>query len=172
MKIPGRNRRPDSAGPPSPPAGLRPRPWHRAYGGRISDPARERTFRGWMMRASFENTQCGAVASEHAGTGVDRDACADCRNNQSEDRDALGTSARRRLSRERGSPQDAVRKMKVAKPIDIEFLQTERLQDSFVFHSRRPAHKVMNHPATTGACRTVNYFCGLLRNRNYERNEK
>ena len=125
-----------------------------------------------MMRASFENTQRGAVASECAGTGVNRGARADSRNNQSEDRDALGASARRRLFRECGTPQDAIRKMKVAKPIDIEFLQTERLQDFFAFHSRRPAHKVMNHRATTGACRTVNYFCGLSRNRNCERNEK
>jgi hypothetical protein len=125
-----------------------------------------------MMRASFEDAQHGAAVSEHAGTGLDRCARADSRNNQSEDRDALGASAWRRLFRERGAPQDSVRKMKIAKPIDIEFLQTERLQDFFTFHSRRPVYKVMNHPATTGGCRTVNYFCALSRYRNSERNEK
>jgi hypothetical protein len=37
----------------------------------------------------------------------------------------------------------AVRKMKVAETIDIEFLQAERLQDFFAFHVRRPIREVM-----------------------------
>ena len=37
----------------------------------------------------------------------------------------------------------AVRKMKVAETIDMEFLQAERLQDFFAFHVRRPIREVM-----------------------------
>jgi hypothetical protein len=33
--------------------------------------------------------------------------------------------------------------MKIAEPVDIEFLQTERLQDFFAFHCRRPIREVM-----------------------------
>ena len=33
--------------------------------------------------------------------------------------------------------------MKIAKPVDIEFLQAERLQDFFAFHCRRPIREVM-----------------------------
>jgi GcrA cell cycle regulator len=124
------------------------------------------------MRASFENMQRGAAASERDGSGFDRGARAGCRNNQSENGDALGSPARRRLLRERGTSQDAVRKMKVAEPIDVEFLQAERLQNFFVFHFRRPIREVVGHPATTGECRTVNYFCGLPRKCSCERNGK
>jgi hypothetical protein len=124
------------------------------------------------MRRSFENMQRGAAASEHAGSGFDRGARAGCRDNQSENGDALSSSARRRLLRERGTSQDAVRKMKVAEPIDIEFLQAERLQNFFVFHFRRPIREVVGHPATTGECRTVEYFCGLSRKCSCERNGK
>ena len=95
------------------------------------------------MRASFENMQRGAVVSQRAGGGFDRNARARRRNNQSEHRDALGAPARRRLLRERGTPQDAVGKMKVSESIDIEFLQAERLQDFFAFHCRRPIPEVM-----------------------------
>jgi hypothetical protein len=95
------------------------------------------------MPASFENMQRGAAASERAGSGFNPGARAGGRNNQSEDRDALGAFTRRRLLRKRGTPQDAVRKMKVAEPIDIEFLQAERLQDFFAFHCRRPIPEVM-----------------------------
>ena len=95
------------------------------------------------MRASFENMQRRAVVSQRAGGGFNRNARARRRNNQSEHRDALGAPARRRLLRERGTPQDAVGKMKVSESIDIEFLQAERLQDFFAFHSRRPIHEVM-----------------------------
>ena len=95
------------------------------------------------MPASFENMQRGAAASERAGSGFNPGARAGGRNNQSEDRDALGAFTRRRLLRKCGTPQDAVRKMKVAEPIDIELLQAERLQDFFAFHCRRPIHKVM-----------------------------
>src|SRR5216683_2087953 len=49
----------------------------------------------------------------------------------------------RRLLRERGTPQDAVGKMKISESIDIEFLQAERLQDFFAFHCRRPIREVM-----------------------------
>jgi hypothetical protein len=91
------------------------------------------------MRASFENMQRGAAVSERAGGGFNRGARAGGGNNQPEDRDALGAPARRRLLRERGAPQDAVRKMKIAEPVDIEFLQTERLQDFFRF-SLSPPH--------------------------------
>ena len=124
------------------------------------------------MRASFENMECGAAASERAGSGVDRGARAACWDNQSENGDALGSSARRRLLRERCTSQDAVRKMKVAEAVDIEFLQAERLQDFFVFHFRRPIREVMGHPATTGECRTGNYFCRLSRQCGCERNGK
>ena len=95
------------------------------------------------MPASFENMQRGAAASERAGSGFNPGAPARGRNNQSEDRDALGAFTRRRLLRKCGTPQDAVRKMKVAEPIDIEFLQAERLQDFFAFHCRRPIPEVM-----------------------------
>jgi len=95
------------------------------------------------MRASFENMQRGAVVSQRAGGGFNRNARARRRNNQSEHRDALGAPARRRLLRERGTPQDAVGKMKVSESIDIEFLQAERLQDFFAFHCRRPIREVM-----------------------------
>ncbi len=124
------------------------------------------------MRVSFENMQRGAVVSERARSGFDRSTCADSRNNQSKDRDTLGASARRLLLRECGASQDAVRKMKVAEPIHIEFLQAERLEDFFVFHRHRPMPEVTRHPATTEGCRTENYFCGLSRNHNCERNEK
>jgi hypothetical protein len=33
--------------------------------------------------------------------------------------------------------------MKIAEPVDIEFLQAERLQDFFIFHCRRPIREVM-----------------------------
>lgn len=85
------------------------------------------------MRASLENTQRGDVVSKRAGR----------RNDQSENRDALRASSWRLLLRERGAPQNAVRKMKVAETIDIEFLQAERLQDFFAFHVRRPIREVM-----------------------------
>jgi hypothetical protein len=62
------------------------------------------------------------------------------------------------LLRERGTPQDAVRKMKVAESIDIEFLQAERLQDFFAFHRRRPVPKMMNYPATTEGCHTRQFL--------------
>jgi hypothetical protein len=62
--------------------------------------------------------------------------------------------------------------MKVTEPIHIEFLQTEGLEDFFVFHRHRPMPEVMRYPATTEECRTENYFCGSSRNRNCERNEK
>jgi uncharacterized protein YfaA (DUF2138 family) len=95
------------------------------------------------MRASFENMQRGDVVSKRAGSRLNRGARACRRNDQSENRDALRASARRLLLRERGAPQNAVRKMKVAEPIDIEFLQAERLQDFFAFHCRRPIREVM-----------------------------
>ncbi len=95
------------------------------------------------MRVSFENMQRGDVVSKRAGCGLNRGARAGGRNDQSENCDALRASARRLLLRKRGTPQDAVRKMKVAEPIDIELLQAERLQDFFAFHSRRPIHEVM-----------------------------
>src|SRR5450631_2718200 len=96
-----------------------------------------------MMRASFENMQCGDVVSKRAGGRLNRGARADRLNDQSENRDALRASARRLLLRERGAPQNAVRKMKVAETIDKEFLQAERLQDFFAFHVRRPIREVM-----------------------------
>ena len=95
------------------------------------------------MRASFENMQRGAAVSQRAGGGFNRNARARRGNNQSEHRDALGPPARRRLLRERGTPQDAVGKMKVSESIDIEFLQAERLQDFFAFHCRCPIRQVM-----------------------------
>ena len=95
------------------------------------------------MRASFENMQRGDVVSKRTGGGLNRGARAGRGNNQSEDCDALRASARRLLLRERGAPQNAVRKMKVAEPVDIELLQAERLQDFFAFHCRRPIHEVM-----------------------------
>ena len=95
------------------------------------------------MRASFENMQRGAAVSQRAGGGFNRNARARRRNNQSEHRDALGAPARRRLLCERGTPQDAVGKVKVSESIDIEFLQAERLQDFFAFHCRRPIRQVM-----------------------------
>jgi hypothetical protein len=95
------------------------------------------------MRASFDNMQRGDVVSKRAGGGLNRGAGAGRRNNQSENRDALRASARRLLLREGGTPQDAVRKMKVAEPVDIEFLQAERLQHFFAFHGRRPIREVM-----------------------------
>src|SRR6266581_9027088 len=110
-----------------------------------------------MMRASLENMQRGGH-SERAGSGVDRSARASGWDNQSEDGDALGAPARCLLLRERGTPQDAVRKMKVAESIDIEFLQAERLQDFFTFHRRCPVPKVMNYPATTEGCHTRQLF--------------
>jgi hypothetical protein len=33
--------------------------------------------------------------------------------------------------------------MKIAEPVDIEFLQAERLPDFFAFHCRRPIRQVM-----------------------------
>jgi hypothetical protein len=118
-------------------ARLRPRAWYSAYGGGIPDPADERTFRGRMMRASSENMQRGAV-SQRAGSGFNRGPRADSGNNHSEDCDALGATARRLLLRERGVTQDPVREMKVTEPINIEFLQAERLQNFFAFHRHRP----------------------------------
>src|SRR5258705_10992302 len=106
-------------------------------------PARERAFGSRMMRASFENMQRRAVVSQRAGGGFNRNARARRRNNQSEHRDALGAPRPRRLLRERGTPQDAVGKMKVSESIDIEFLQAKRLQDFFVFHCRCPIRQVM-----------------------------
>jgi hypothetical protein len=101
-----------------------------------------------MMRALLENMQRGG-RSERAGSGVDQSVRANGWDNQSEDCDALGAPAGCLLLRERGTPQDGVRKMKVAESIDIEFLQAERLQDFFAFHRRGPVPKVMNYPATT-----------------------
>jgi GcrA cell cycle regulator len=111
-----------------------------------------------MMPASLENMQRGDRVSERIGSGVDQSARAGGWDNQSEDRDALRAPARCLLLRERGTPQDAVRKMKVAESIDIEFLQAERLQDFFAFHSGRPVPKVMNYPATTEGCHTRKLF--------------
>jgi hypothetical protein len=96
-----------------------------------------------MMRASFENMQRGDVVAKRAGGSINRGTRAGRRNNQSENRNALRASAWCLLLRECGTPQDAVRKMKVAEPIDIEFLQAERLQDFFAFHCRRPIREVM-----------------------------
>jgi GcrA cell cycle regulator len=109
------------------------------------------------MRASLENMQRGG-RSERTGSGVDQSARANGWDNQSEDCDALGAPARCLLLRERGTPQDAVRKMKVAESIDIEFLQAERLQDFFAFHRRRPVPKMMNYPATTEGCHSRQLF--------------
>jgi hypothetical protein len=95
------------------------------------------------MPASLENMQRGDVVSKRAGGCLNRGARASRRNDQSEDCDALRAPARRLLLRERGTPQNAVRKMKVAEPIDIEFLQAERLQDFIAFHCRRPIREVM-----------------------------
>ena len=95
------------------------------------------------MRASFEDMQRGAAVSERTGGRFNRSARAGGGNNQPEDRDALGAPARRRLLRERGTPQDAIREMKIAEPVDIELLQAERLQDFFAFHCRRPICEVM-----------------------------
>jgi GcrA cell cycle regulator len=95
------------------------------------------------MRVSFENMQRGVAVSERAGGSFNRSARAGGGNNQPEDRDALGACARRRLLRERRKPQDAIRKMKIAEPVNIEFLQAERLQDFFAFHCRRPIREVM-----------------------------
>jgi hypothetical protein len=95
------------------------------------------------MRASFKNMQRGDVVSKRAGGRLNRGVCAGRGNDQSEDCDALCASARRLLLRERGTSQNAVRKMKVSEPIDIEFLQAERLQDFFAFHCRRPIREVM-----------------------------
>jgi hypothetical protein len=78
------------------------------------------------MRASFENMQRGDVVSKRAGGRLNRGARAGRRNGQSENRDDLRASARRLLLRERGAPQNAVREMKVAEPIDMEFLQAEK----------------------------------------------
>ena len=125
-----------------------------------------------MMPASLENMQRGDVVPKRAGGCLNRGARAGRRNDQSEDCDALRASARRLLLRERGAPQNAVRKMKVAEPIDIEFLRAERLQDIFAFHVRRPIREVMEVSGHNWRCRTVNYFCGLSRNRSCERNEK
>jgi GcrA cell cycle regulator len=111
-----------------------------------------------LMRASLENMQRGGCVSECTGSGVDPSARASGWDNQSEDGDALGAPARCLLLRERGTPQDAVRKMKVAESIDIEFLQAERLQDFFAFHRRRPVPKVMNYRATTEGCHTRKLF--------------
>jgi hypothetical protein len=61
------------------------------------------------------------------------------RNDQSENRNALCASTRRRLVRERGTPQNPFREMKVAEPIGVELLQAERLKDFFAFHHRLPA---------------------------------
>jgi hypothetical protein len=85
------------------------------------------------MRASFKNMQRGDVVSKRAGGRLNRGARAGRRNDQSEDCDALCASARRLLLRERGTSQNAVRKMKVSELIDIEFLQAERLQDFSLF---------------------------------------
>jgi hypothetical protein len=95
------------------------------------------------MRASLENTQRGDVVSKRAGGRLYRGARAGRRNDQSENRDALRACSWRLLLRERGAAQNAVRKMKVAETIDIEFLQAERLQDFFAFHVRRPICEVM-----------------------------
>jgi hypothetical protein len=95
------------------------------------------------MRASLENTQRGDVVSKRAGGRLYQGARAGRRNDQSENRDALRASSWRLLLRERGAPQNAVRKMKVAETIDVEFLQAERLQDFFAFHVRRPIREVM-----------------------------
>jgi hypothetical protein len=111
-----------------------------------------------MMRALLENMQRSDRVSERIGGGVDQSARAAGWDNQSEDCDALGAPARCLLLGERGTPQDAVRKMKVAESIDIEFLQAERLQDFFAFHRRRPVPKVMNYPATTEGCRSRQLF--------------
>src|SRR5713101_1266481 len=111
-----------------------------------------------MMRASLENMQRGGRVSERTGSGVDQSARASGRDNQSEDGDALGAPTRCLLLRKRGTPQDAVRKMKVAESIDIEFLQAERLQDFFAFHRRRPVPKVMNYPATTEGCHSRQFL--------------
>ena len=122
------------------------------------------------MRASFENMQRGAVVSERGGGGFNRNARARRRNNQSEHRDALGAPARRRLLRERGTPQDGVRKMKVAESIDIEFLQAERLQDFFAFQVRRPIREVIEVSGHNWRVRYGKLFCGVSRNRSCERN--
>jgi hypothetical protein len=95
------------------------------------------------MRASLENMQGGDVVSKRAGGRLNRGARAGRLTDQSENRDALRASARRLFLRERGAPQNAVGKMKVAETIDIEFLQAERLQDFFAFHCRRPIREVM-----------------------------
>jgi GcrA cell cycle regulator len=116
----------------------------------------------FLDRASFENMQRGDRVSECTGGGVDQGARASGWDNQSKDRDTLGAPARCLLLCERGTPQDAVRKMKVAESIDIEFLQAERLQDFFAFHRRRPVPKVMNYPATTEGCHTRKIFLRVV----------
>jgi hypothetical protein len=112
--------------------------------------------------ASLENMQRSCGVSERTGSRLDQCARAGSWNNQSEDCDALGASARCLLLGERGTPQNAVRKMKVAESIDIEFLQAERLQDFFALHRRRPVPNVMNYPATTEGCRTRQLFLWAL----------
>jgi GcrA cell cycle regulator len=125
-------------------------------------PRASEVFLDRMVRASLQNMQRDDRISERTGSGVDQGARASGWDNQSEDRDALGAPARCLLLRECGTPQDAVRKMKVAESIDVEFLQAKRLQDFFAFHRRRPVPKVMNYPATTEGCHTRKLFLWVV----------
>jgi hypothetical protein len=91
-----------------------------------------------IMRRLFQDMQRSVLISQGGPGCLNKNSRAGCRNDQPENRDALGASSRRRLLGKRRAAHDSVREMKVTEPVDVEFLQAERLEDFFVLHQSFP----------------------------------
>jgi len=91
------------------------------------------------MQYSLEDMQRSVLISQGGPCRVNKNSGAGGRNDEPENRNALGASSWRRLLGERGAAQNPAREMKVAEPVNVEFLQAERLQDLFVLHRCVPS---------------------------------
>jgi hypothetical protein len=112
------------------------------------------------MQHSPQDMQRSVLISQSGFGVVNECSRASSRDDQPENRDALGASSRRRLLGERGAAQDPIREMKVAEPVDVELLQAERLSRTFSFFIGASPPEASTNPATTTECRTEIYFCG------------
>jgi hypothetical protein len=116
-------------------------PW-RSQDGRMSSARRLRRHdlrQGGIMQHSPQDMQRSVLISQSGFGVVNECSRASSRDDQPENRDALGASSRRRLLGERGAAQNPIREMKVAEPVDVELLQAERLKDLFILHRCVPS---------------------------------
>jgi hypothetical protein len=111
------------------------------------------------MQHSPQDMQRSVLISQSGFGVVNECSRASSRDDQPENRDALGASSRRRLLGERGAAQNPIREMKVAEPVDVELLQAEGSRTFSFFIGASPPEASTN-PATTTECRTEIYFCG------------